>query len=175
MNTNDELKDHAPGLYELRKKDGGMRIPEDYFNDFEARIFEQIDREGIRRNSAKPGMFATIFKGRYVMTAAAAVALLISAIWFIKQPQNAGASFSQTEELLPEDVSTYVLENTQEFDLEQLASIEDIDFNHNLSPEQSPSGTPLSAEPPINRAQEEDIKEILKDMSEEELESLING
>jgi hypothetical protein len=175
MNTNDELKEHAPELYQLRKKDGGMRIPEDYFKDFEARIFEKLDQEGIRREAAKSTMFVRMFRSRYTLAAAAALALVIAAVWFFKPSHDAAPSLAQKVELLPEDATFYVLENTQDFDIEQLASIDEIDLGKSILFEQNPSGTQLSTESPVNEASEEEIKQILKDMSEEELESLING
>jgi hypothetical protein len=178
MNTNDELKEHAPGLYELRRKDDGMRVPDDYFNDFEARIFERIEQEGIRRNNNARSPMLSVLRSRYIIAAAAAIALLIAAVWFFRQatPNEASLFAANDVELLPEDATFYLLENAQEFEIEQLASIEEMEIQHPASTDQNlvPS-TQHNTEAPVNDASEEELNQILKDMSEEELESLIHG
>ncbi len=175
MNINDELKEHASNLYELRQKDGGMRIPDSYFKDFEDRVFTRIDQEGARREIPRQSLFIKVFRNRYVLSVAASLALLIAALWYFRQSRNLEVSYANSIELLPEDATYYVLENTQEFDIEQLASIDEDEIKNSALPEQNPSSVLPSTETPLIESAEEEIEQILKDMSEEELESLING
>lgn len=173
MHIDDELSAQSPWLKEQRQKGDGMRVPEGYFEDFEQRVFEKIDREAYRKKVLTPKQGFSVRSTRAWMAAAAGLALVLAALWFIRQPNNNENTLAEND-LNLEEVTDYLVENAHDFDLAQLEEINIAAYSEPHE-DQSPEPAPVEQDKAPNEVQNEDVKEILEDMTDEELESLING
>lgn len=170
----EELKSLSPWLQEQSRKPAGMQTPPGYFENLESAVFDQIAAQNLQRPGLtvrKGGMLRNILRPR-MWAAAAAVAAIAVACWWMMRPQTGAVLPVDTyaEALTDEDIEAYMLENITEFDAGQLASISDVEFT-----EQTPNPVPA----PGNSAKTtddispEELENLLQQMSEEELESLL--
>ena len=86
---NDELKDLSPWLHELKQQDDGFRLPEDYFNKMQDAVFARLESEGALRagqehTSGIMGRIRPLFRVRYLSAAAATIAVVLAALWFLR-------------------------------------------------------------------------------------------
>ncbi len=168
----EELKSLSPWLRDQSRKPSGMQLPTGYFENLEAAVFDQIEAQNLQRSgltARKGGMLRSILRPR-MWAAAAAVAAIAVACWWMLRPQTVAVLPVDTyaEALTDEDIEAYLLENITEFDAGQLASISEFT-------EQTPNPVPA----PGNSAKTtddispEELENLLQQMSEEELESLL--
>lgn len=162
-----------PWLSDLKKKGDGFKLPADYFESFDQRV---LDKTGDRKQSRAPEVLKaavvnkrSLFKWPRLMAAAAAVAALLVMAWWFVRPQAAPAN-----DLSGEDLRAYILENTQEFEIEQLASIVPEHLGapgqeavENINPSQI-NGDKLPEE-----LRPEDLEHLLDDLSDEELQEIL--
>lgn len=178
--ANDELQNLSPLLREMRQKDDGFRLPEGYFKGLEGSVLSRIDASGTRRGAilqARRGvLFGKITRSRVVWAAAAVLALVLAATWFFKIKQAQADTLPVAAQgLTEEEIEAYVLENINEFEAEQLASLPAAEQiipkpTTPSAPETKPKQTS-----PIEDFSEEELEILLKDMSDEELESLLKS
>lgn len=171
-----ELKKLSPRLHELKRESDGFQLPEGYFGALEESVFRRIDGMSARRQpvlgTKGSSLLARFFRPQAMMAAAAAIALTLAAVWFFRPPA-AKDSLAAAPELSEEEIEAYVLENIRDFDAEQLASISasetaPMEVESSRSPEnQATNGHSLEG------LSEEELELLLKEMSEEELESLL--
>ncbi|MEI6411232.1 MAG: hypothetical protein WCR52_17725 [Bacteroidota bacterium] len=174
----DELQGLSPFLRDLKRKDDGMKVHPDYFDAFESELFRKIEAGGARRpaqmtvvgGKAKRGFFMQV---RVWASVAAVMAAILAAWWFF-QPKatDAVSSTQMAMQLSDEEVESYVLNNIQEFDTEQLAALPD----NELVPApatQEPKANPTKKKRPELDVAPEDLEKVLKDMSDDELEQLL--
>jgi len=172
----DELKKISPRLRELKRESDGFQLPKGYFETLEESVFRRIEAAGARRQpvleTKGSSLLARFFHPQAMMAAAAAIALTLAAVWFFSSPA-AKDSLAAAPELSEEEIEAYVLENIRDFDAEQLASISasetaPVEAESSKSPEnQATNGHSLEG------LSEEELELLLKEMSEEELESLL--
>lgn len=172
----DELSNLSPRLRELKQESDGFQLPEGYFGGVEELVFRRIDGMGARRRpvleTKGSSLLARFFRPQAMMAAAAAIALTLAAVWFFRPPAVKD-SLAAAPELSEEEIEAYVLENIRDFDAEQLASISasqtaQVEAESSKSPEnQATNGHSLEG------LSEEELELLLKEMSEEELESLL--
>jgi len=170
----EELKSLSPWLQEQSRKQAGMQVPPGYFEQLELAIFDKIDAENLHRPglSSRPGgLIRNILRPR-MWAAAAAVAAIAVACWWMLHPQSGAVLPVDTyaEALTDEEIEAYLLENITEFDAGQLAAITDVDM-----PEQTPASAPApgKAAKTTDDISPEELENLLQQMSEEELESLL--
>jgi len=114
----DEIKDIAPILHQRQgHKEGFKKIPDNYFSDFENQLMQQI-------KEIEPVREATILPFYKRWASAAAIVFLIGGGLFMwqQQPNSSGIAL-----LSPEEITSYIEDNIEEFDtelLEQELSIE---------------------------------------------------
>ena len=168
----DELKKSAPWLYQQRQKEDGFKTPEGYFDTLEDRVFERIEAAGLQRQSGIKRSKRTAKRfslPQVLMAVAAACALVLAAICFFSPPRTIQGSIASLE-LSDEDIESYVLENVQDFETEQLAALPAEDENEYQVPiDKPPSKSPETFED----IKTEDLENILKDMTDEELEQIL--
>lgn len=177
---NDELQKRSPLLREMRQKDDGFRVPEGYFEALEDSVFNRIEAAGARRNpvweSHKGGMFARIFRAKWVWAAAAVFVLVLAATWFFKSNLTQTAPVAASQELTEEEIEAYVANNIHDFEAEQLAMLFP---DEPRAAEPAPEAIPETPQPknpdPLDSLSEEQLEILLKDMSDEELESLLKS
>lgn len=173
-NTGDELEKDFPLLADLRKKEPGLKTPEAYFDNFETRLMERIQREEISRQapSTAPGMRA----GRLRLpvkwlSAAAAISMALGAVWVfrtdkisVNEQQQPLAAYEKVE-LSAEEAEAWLWENAHEFDVRDLAALPEVPAE--TTPQSNQKKTPKHDINP------EDLESLLDQMSEEELEDLL--
>ncbi len=134
----EELKNHAPLLSGLSKKQEGYKVPEDYFARMEADLWEQIKpatktvTEAAPQTSWLDGLIQQIswlLQPRMALQLAS-VALLILAGFFMMN-RNATTQPDVLADLTADEASEYLLANLDEFDTESLIELgfEEADFS----------------------------------------------
>lgn len=176
---NEELKNLSPLLLEQKRKDNGFRVPEGYFEGLEDAIFNKLESTEGQKRPFHPapksgGALRSRFFGSYVLIAAAAVfVLILAAKWLMTPkavPANTGgyvAAQEMTEEAL---IEAYVLENIRDFEAEQLAALSDA--NSAADPTALPQKQPEAGNS-MDHLTPEELELLLREMSDEELESLL--
>lgn len=167
-----ELNDLSPFLHDLRKREDGFQMPEGYLDNFETDLFAKLETSG---QYTQPGLQVVkkpANKTRNLwplMAIAAAFALLFGAIWFFKAgPAGTQNPEMASVELSDEDIEAYLLENVQDFEAEQLAMLPEVEQTVEPAAKQK---TPAKSNP--DDLTPEDVKHILDDMTDEELEEIL--
>lgn len=175
-----ELQELSPRLANLCGKTDGQQVPDGYFDQLEAAVFQKIEDQGYAPAGASSqgdrptrAGFRILRNPRLGIAAAAMVSLAIAAIWFFRmQPTDTAIPENYRElaaALSPEDAATYITGNIHEFEtaaLENYAAAE-------------PSAAETTSEPVAKRPQPAEeipaaqLELILQDLSEEELESIL--
>ena len=167
----DELSEISPWLRDMKRQDDGFRVPDDYFESLEARVFARIDGEGARREPVMEAVRGGNWLRPKMMLAAAAIFVaILAAVWLLRpEPEVTVAS----TELSEEDIESYVLANAHEFEPEQLASLQPDTPTQSSDMPESSTKMPAKSAVPGNDITPEDMEGLLDDMSDEELESIL--
>ena len=172
-----ELEGLSPKLRDLRRENDGFRLPDSYFESLEEAVFSRLDAAGARRQqeltvSRGKGLHSRLFSIRWMATAAAVLALILAAVWFFK-PTPVAAPQPVARQLTEEEIiESYVLENIRDFEVEQLAALS---TEHEVESSPAPPNqqtTPKGGDLLDNMSTEE-MELLLKEMTDEELESLL--
>jgi anti-sigma-K factor RskA len=169
----DELKGLSPLLDQLKDKGDGMSAPPDYFSRLNERVMQRLEAEGEIR-TPEPVRFwsVAVNRTRMAVAAAAAVVLLLTAWWWMRPAEtplvaDTGVQEEMTvDSLTQEDAEAYIQENIMEFDAEMLAA----EFDEPTSPE---STMPTTTKKNTTNTPQEDLDDVLDDLTEEELEDLL--
>lgn len=177
---NDELLKLAPLLREAKQTGDGFRLPEGYFEVLEDSVFSRIEAMGARRQlvlRAKRGTaLGWFFRPQAAVAVAATLTLVLAAVWFFSSDPVPATTvgLANTQELSEEDIEAYVLENIRDFDADQLATYSSV---ADVAPIKAESSNPPENKTknglPLDGLSEEELEMLLKEMSEEELKSLL--
>lgn len=173
----EELQSLSPVLTELHAQPGGQKIPEGYFDELESAIFRKIEENGYTRARPEGDGAAAARKGfsflriaRPAVAAAAAIALVAAAWWFIqRQPGTSDLPENYQEmaaNLSAEDAAAYIAYNIHEFEtttLENYAAIEPT-----VLPE-----SPEKTDPTLEELSDRQLDLLLQDLSDEELKEIL--
>lgn len=180
----DELNEQAPLLNSLRGGGSGLQVPDGYFEELETSVFRQLDALGAKRKplvSPQTGRswwqwLQHLWQPRFALALAGVVTISLTAWWYFR-PQTAVFPESQIAAipLTADDAEAYLLDNLMELEPEQLAlalpaenlpviAIEPAENANNSSPEIKHREIELS---------HDDLEDILRDMTDEELEDLM--
>ena len=171
-NLKDELREVSPFLHDLKQKDDGFRLPENYFEQMESDFFKNIDAIGARRmpqKTAPAGWWAWLaqfWQPRLAWALAGILVLAVAGWWHFGKPTAATdtqMAIVPTVDLTEEDAEAFVMANAHEFEPAQLAPENPEELPHYLqeSPYQDTDITP------------KEIEHLLEEMSDEELEELV--
>lgn len=171
-----ELQEHAPFLKNLKQKGAGYKVPEGYFEGLEDSVFARLEASGdAGRPKVKvvkrPFLFVSFIRPKAAMAYAAAMALVLAAVWFIRQPETLEPLTYVSVELTEDDLEFYVLENLNEFEPEQLVALTP-EIPDQTNEETTPgkpgknTGNPIELHP-------DDLDKILDEMTDEELEQIL--
>jgi hypothetical protein len=174
----DKLNEELPQfLQDMKARGDGLEVPEGYFDAMEDAVFARLRASGdLDRPKMqvvkRPGLFAAYIRPRTAMALAAALALVLAAVWFVRQSDSvAQESPLASLELTEEDIESYVLDNLHEFDTEQLASLSK---EENLEPiEEATPTTPKQNSSNPEEIHPDDLDQILDEMTDEELEQIL--
>ncbi|MDO8366614.1 MAG: hypothetical protein Q7T20_07460 [Saprospiraceae bacterium] len=176
-NLDDELKAISPFLKEMKGKGDSFKVPEGYFEDLEDAVFARLESSGgLRRPKIKaakrPGLFAAFIRPPAAMAYAAAMALILAAVWFIRQDVASVQEVPHfSTELTEDDLESYVLENLHEFDPEQLAALTPEVTSKPI--ERASSGKMKKNSSASDEIHPDDLDKILDEMTDEELEQIL--
>lgn len=175
---NDELTNLSPLLLGQKRQGDGFRVPEGYFEGLEDAVFDKIAAMEGQKQTFRPApkkdsaLRARLFKPYLAMAAAAVFVLVLAAKWLMTPktvPADSGSTVAleATEEAL---IEAYILENIRDFEAEQLADVSEV--NASAEPSALPDKQPEAGNS-IDNLSPEELELLLKEMSEEELESLL--
>lgn len=176
---NTEQEEWSPKLRELKRQDDGFRLPEKYFEGLEDSVFARISamesaRQPVAASPKGGGLFARIFRPRVLVAAAAFFVIALSAKWFFTpQPVSPVIPTSEIAQEMTEEemIEEYVMENIRDFEIDQLALLAPESVPHTETlPKQEKIASPQK---PQDDLSPEEIELLLKDMSDEELESIL--
>ena len=172
-----ELEELSPRLSEMKQRDDGFRTPDGYFESLEESVFRKMETLGSQREpllsvTRGGGLRRWLLRPQIMIAAAAVFVIVLSAKWFFSpKPVLITPTLPVVAQQLTEEemIEAYVLENIRDFDVDQLAALAPEPLNdspqtQDLQGKKSPSIDDLSAE---------ELELLLKEMSDEELESLL--
>ena len=169
-NIHDELQPLSPLLSDLKGKKDPHLVPDDYFKQLESSVFARLEAEGLRVEVA-PAPWQVWLSPMRLSAVAAAIALLVAAVWWFRPQADAPAVADtfDTETFTPEMAEEYVQDNILDFEEDLLTSnLEDLEIETEDTPIHTPQNklkkTPVS---------EDDLDRILDDLTEDELEDLL--
>jgi hypothetical protein len=171
---NDEL---SPLLRDLKQRGDGLQVPEGYFDQLDDAVFARLDASGERLPAADraPRGWKVWVNVRTVTAAAATLALLLTAGWWLWQPTptNSLATNSPEDEALElAAAEAYLNEHLMEFDAELLAQNLPGEEEHDAA--EQPATTPTAPKTaPHKKTPEDELDEIIDQLSDEELEDLL--
>ena len=176
----DELREHAPFLNELRQKGDGLRVPDEYFDNLEDDVFRQLDAIGARR---KPAAFAKtkqerswwqwtqyLWQPRLALAAATMIAVALSGWWYFNKSAGPGTVVAN---ISAEDAEAYLLDNLLELDPHQIAMVLPAEELPHISIEAGTAPQDTKTDKQELQISPEDIENLLRDMTDEELEELL--
>lgn len=180
-NLDEELGKISPWLNDLKSKGEGFELPEDYFQEMEDSLFARIEAAGpLERPVLKPvkkeGLFASFIRPRTAMAYAAALAVVLAAVWLIRlQTTKAPETVVASAELSEEDIESYLLENVHDFDPEQLAALDSAEPGGKEEESAPAPANPGKKTKTVHHEelQPEDLEHVIDEMSEEELEKML--
>lgn len=170
-------KDIPPFLKVLKGKDDGLKVPEGYFEDMEDAVFARLKSAGDLNHPVLPaknrsGWYRLFIRPKAAMAYAAALAMMLAAVWFIRQSTyTVPETLLVSTELTEDDLESYLLENLEEFEPLQLASLSVVEPAEPLE-----EGTPDSSRKNNSTSSEihpDDLDDILDEMTDEELEQIL--
>lgn len=164
-------------LKDLKAKGDGFKMPEGYFDDMENAVFARLKSAGdldrpVPRVERRAKLWASFIRPKAAMAYAAALALLLAAVWFVRQQTVAVPEAPLVSiDLSEEDLEAYLLENAHEFEPEQLASLESDLVSE---PVESQPGDQKNANKRRHTdLHPDDLELILDEMTDEELEQIL--
>lgn len=171
-----ELQEQAPFLKDLKQKGDGFKVPEGYFDGLEDAVFARLEASGDAGRPKikvvkRPFLSVSFIRPKAAMAYAAAMALVLAAVWFFRQPAAVQPLPYVSVELTEDELETYVLENLNEFEPEQLVALTP-ETPINTIDETVP-GKPGKKSENSNELHPDDLDKILDEMTEEELEQIL--
>lgn len=118
-NLKEELKQFAPHLWEMPKKEG-FEVPHRYFDHLADEVFRKIEKEKESQKARTPwwadlqSLFIQLLQPRPAL-ALATVALLFFAVWQM-MPTSQNSQPLAFEEISYEEYEQYLMENISEFE-----------------------------------------------------------
>ncbi len=156
-----ELREISPFLADLKKTEGGFKVPKDYFEQLPEQIMERVQpgRTVTTEPAAQPSWWdrtlnslALLLQPRYA-TALAAIALLLVAVWIWQKPSPSTPELASNNN---DSLMEFIEDNIDEYEADYLISvIETGDDN-----EEETTVTPL-------------LDVIIDDLDDTELEELL--
>lgn len=165
-----ELQELSPLLAQIRERQAGFSVPENYFQDLTGEILQKTIAPETKTKGKSNGRLRSLRAGlpnfwqpRYAMAMAAALALLIIAgvLWLRPAAGDRSAEMAWSD-LSVEEMTRYVQANIQEFDLETL-----VEIAPEMETQSILRGTEIEPDVLDNY-----LEEIIEDVDIEELEKL---
>lgn len=121
----DELETLSASLHQLKangQEKDGPGVPPAYFDAFADRMLERLrEEEGMPAAKRAPALLRAIRPFRFSLAVAAAMALLVTAVWFMRRPVGAPTMAAETIDLRAEEAESYILDHLEDYEPELLA------------------------------------------------------
>lgn len=172
-NVQEELESLSPFLAKLRKEDPGFKVPEGFFQHLTGEIMEQVrlmpapmvDSGKGGAKAWRPPFIAVwrmLRQPGYALALASVIVLVMAGLfWLRPQPGNYAGSVAWSD-ISTQEMTEYVEENIQEFELELL-----VELAPGLEQRSILSGTGIETD-----MLDEYLEDILNEVEIEELENL---
>ena len=172
------INDEIPAfLQEMKGKADGYKIPEGYFDAMESAVFARLEASGglakpVLKVTKRPGLFAAFIRPKAALAYAAALALILTSVWFIRQNTGVEQQAQVASVVLTEaDLEFYLLKNAHEFDPKQLASLSAVE---KTAWDETPVNEATKGKAPVPQEMHpDDLDDILDEMTDEELEAIL--
>ncbi|MBK8195437.1 MAG: hypothetical protein IPK76_20325 [Lewinellaceae bacterium] len=170
----EELKGLSPKLHDLKQQNDGMRVPEGYFDALEDSVLTRLDTMGTRRQTIagsvkRNGIRAWLFRPQVIAALAALFVVVLTAKrFFAPTPAAVQPVVVHTQPSEEELIEAYILQNISDFEVDQLAAV----AKDREAEVVAPPVTPLQT-PGLEGLSPEAIELLLREMSDEELESIL--
>ena len=163
-----ELEELSPFLSKMKKGKEGFEVPANYFKQLPDLIMDRIQEEEAPSYSVAPTTnwldqiierIQLLLQPQYAMALASVAILIVASIFFFGQ-NNKLADATTLAEVSDEEISSYVMSNVEEFDMDLLMEVMDEEIlEEELENESSTDDNYLD--------------DIIDDLSDEELEELM--
>jgi hypothetical protein len=165
-------KELPPALRDLKARGDGMQKPPGYFDSLEDKVLQRLDAAGARRPQAPEVGWRVWVRPQRLAAMAASVAVVVGAFWWLQtpmQPEQAAVA-TMEEPISSEMAALYIEENILDFEPELLASNDEVapTTTESVEPAKPKSNTKKATPKP-----KDDLDEVLDELTEEELESLL--
>ena len=178
----DELGD-SPLLQALKKNDDGFRVPDDYFDTLESEVYRQLDAIGARRQPAafaapdrRPSwwqLLQRLWHPRTALAFAGVFAVALAGWWYFTASPAVSSTEMAAANLSDEDAEAYLLDNALELDPQQIAQVIPEEELPPIDVSEPGATSAQKSNPKEIQIRPEDLENVLKDMSDEELEKLL--
>lgn len=174
----EELDRISPRLSDMKSRGDGFQVPEYYFDTFESRLMDRIATHHIQRPAPQPLVkrpARRVQLYQWIVAAAAVAALVFAALWFFKPTAPTTPDYASVQ-LTDEDIESYLLDNAQEFEVTQLASLQEDERTPAAMPQPSPGpdkSIRQTTTDSLNDISPEDLNHVINDMTEDELEAIL--
>ena len=174
----DELNEQAPLLGSLKEKvSGGLQVPATYFSELETEVFKQLEAIGAQRQPvAKPPkpslwqIFQGLWQPRLALAFAGVLTLGLAAWWYF---QPAASTNPALAAVTAEDAESYLMNHLMEFEPEQIAQALPAESLPSIDIEDPNAANDQPAAKQEFKLRQQDIDDLLRDMTDEELRDLL--
>jgi hypothetical protein len=174
-NLDEELKDIGPKLKSLRPHLAKPKLPADYFETLEGKVFDRLKAEGLAPNTQKHIPLEAKRGGNWKWLAAASLLIGIgmASIWMYKQYKPDTQTQMAQIEISAEEAENYIHEHIETFSPEELAA----DAQHLPNPLQSDERlrqiSPNPSAPSTHSEPSQLELDLLEELSDQDLEDLL--
>ncbi|KAA3632316.1 MAG: hypothetical protein DWQ02_14950 [Bacteroidetes bacterium] len=164
-----ELEDIAPALSGLKDKNEGFRIPENYFEKMQDEVMNKIKSDAdLKVVHRETRTFSLSGRSRvWLKVAGFALVLATAAYFLIPAISSDGSENGYLAGLTPDEATEYVNNNLDEFDLEEMLEVAQVDPSELFTAQPAPESNTQE------QIMEEYIDDILDDFDLEELEEML--
>ncbi len=178
----DELGEQAPFLGSLKKSPDGFQVPPDYFSGLETEVFRQLEAIGAERKpAAKPArpsiwqLLQSLWQPRLALAFAGMLAVGLTAWWYFRPAPDQAFAPAFASTLTADDAAAYLMDNLMELDPEQIVQVLPAESLPSITLNDSPNND-TNNQPKANpeiQLRPEDLDDLLRDMTDEELKDLL--
>jgi len=180
----DELHHQAPFLNELKKGQDPYRVPADYFDKLEPAVYRQLEAIGATRKPATRTAGQTSFwqilqklwRPRVALALAGVLAVVVAAWWYFAATPAGTPGELAAAKITADDAEAYLLDNLMELDPGHIALVLPEESLPPITIDLAPGNNQQNARPASPEELQlspEDLDNLLRDMTDEELKDLM--
>ena len=176
MYTEKEELSNAPFLKKLKDAPrAGMTVPDGYFDAMEESVLAKIAAQKVHEKQEKQATQSSAWswsvwsRSKFIAAAASVVLLgLLVGLWWKSTPATSSIAFDGTApvEITPEEAEAYIMQHLNTLEDEELGVLADATPFTGTKVKEAAADTELPSD--------EEADDLLKDMTDEELEKLLN-